>query len=197
MYATQHQDDFVDIALGRRKHGFFVDIGAGCIDPKTESNSFAFEERGWHGIAIDIDAERMKGRLCTTVICPIGDGQNGTRTVSSILFEHSCPKTVDYLSVDVDGLDFLAVKSFVEAGWRFKVATIEHDLYSQRPGTQESKNAVFSLLANQGYVRVVDNVGHKATIGRWHDGYPFEDWYIDPSVVDYKTLVAALRGSIL
>jgi hypothetical protein len=96
--------------------------------------------------------------------------------------------------VDIDGLDFVAVKSFVEGGYRFKVATVEHDLYSNRPFAEASKRDVFFLLASQGYVRVVDNAGTRATVGRWHDGYPFEDWYIDPYHVDYKTLVSALRG---
>jgi hypothetical protein len=48
------------------------------------------------------------------------------------------------------------------------------------------------LLEANGYVKIVDNVGHMAKIGSLHQGYAFEDWYIDPLVVDYLATLQKL-----
>ena len=46
--------------FGRRKHGFYVDIGA--HHPKRFSNTFHFYKRGWNGINIDADMKFFKHR---------------------------------------------------------------------------------------------------------------------------------------
>ena len=193
MYSEAYQDKFVDIALGNQAHGFFVDVGAGCDDPKHGSNTLMFEERGWEGVAIDADSSRMAGRSCKCISCMIGDGSNETSLLGKLLKEEtSTPDLVDYLSIDLEGQDFNAVKSFCEEGYRFKVATIEHNLYSRNPGVDELKRDIFLFLAQAGYVRVVDNVGNRADAEDLHRGWAFEDWYIDPKQVNYMELMAAL-----
>jgi hypothetical protein len=191
-YSQASQDDFVDLALGSPLTGYFVDVGAGCDDPKIESNSLIFEERGWNGIAIDMDPFRLQGRKCKCYFSKIGDGTNGTESLGQILIFNECPKVVDYLSVDLEGIDLIATRSFIENGFRFKVATIEHNLYSFNPGVADLKRDICSLLEANGYVKIVDNVGHMAKIGSLHQGYAFEDWYIDPLVVDYLATLQKL-----
>lgn len=195
-YSQASQDVFVDLVLNHPQQGYFVDVGAGCDDPKTESNSLLFEERGWKGIAIDMNSDRLRGRTCKTVTAMIGDGTNGTSSLASILDQHQVPKEIDYLSIDLEGLDLKAVVSFVESGYRFKVLTIEHNLYSMNPGVDVLKRDIFLFLSNHNYVRVGDNIGSRATIEDFHRGWAFEDWYIDPSQVSYSRAIKIMRGEL-
>jgi hypothetical protein len=193
MYSQASQDDFVDLVLNNQKNGYFIDVGGGCTDPKTESNSLLFEERGWKGIVVDGDVNRMKDRSCICVTTMIGDGSSGTKKLGDILKENNVPSVVDYLSIDIEGQDFNAVKSFIESGYTFKVATIEHNLYSQNPGVVELKSNIFNLLSLNGYIRVVDNAGHQATFDNLHRGWSFEDWYINPNHAKYKEIIQKLK----
>lgn len=51
-----------DIALrelfGRRRTGFYVDVG--CYHPRKFSNTYALHRRGWHGINIDMEADKIR-----------------------------------------------------------------------------------------------------------------------------------------
>lgn len=194
MYSQASQDDFVDLVLNKQASGYFVDVGGGCADPKVESNSLLFEERGWKGIVLDGDVNRMQNRSCICVTAMIGDGSSETRKLGDILKENDAPSIVDYLSIDIEGQDFNAVKSFVESGYTFKVATIEHNLYSQNPGVGELKANIFNFLSLNGYVRVVDNAGHQASLDNLHAGWPFEDWYINPKYTRYKEVIEKLKA---
>lgn len=188
-YAQAAQDQFADVALGNSKTGFFVDVGAACTYFPTGSNSYCFEERGWTGIAIDGDQDpaRRNKRGCVSLTRMVGNGE-GKIPLGELLAENNCPVIVDYLSIDLDGDDFDAIKSFVESGFTFKVLTFEHDLYSQRPGSERTKWDTLAFLSQHGYIRVVDNVGDRATLASVHTGNAFEDWYINPKYVDYKAL---------
>lgn len=177
--------------------GFFVDVGAGCDPGGIGSNSLMFEQRGWEGIAIDGDPSRLSVRDCRTckpIACFIGDGTNDTRILSDVLAENGCPELVDYLSIDIEGNDFKAVKAFIDCGYSFKVATIEHNLYSRNPGVDELKRDIFDFLSIKGYVRIVDNAGHMAVAEDLHRGWPFEDWYINPKHINYRDAITKIKS---
>jgi hypothetical protein len=193
MYSQASQDDFVNLVLNNQQQGYFVDVGGGCADLKTESNSLLFEELGWKGLVVDADKSRFFNRTCSFEQAFVGDGNNGTQKLGNILEKHKVPKIVDYLSIDIDGPDFDAVKSFIESEYSFKVATIEHSIYSQNPGVYELKMNTFMLLSSCGYVRIVDNAGHRATLNNLHAGWPFEDWYINPKFVNYQEIIKKIR----
>jgi hypothetical protein len=195
MYSEACQDEFVNISLGQPKTGFFVDVGACCYDMNGKhhenrgSNTFMLEQMGWNGIAIDMDIAGLKHRKCKCISATIGDGTNETSLLGELLKKiDSTPQLVDYLSIDIEGQDFNAVKSFHDAGYRFKIATIEHNLYSRNPGVDQLKEDIFFFLSKLGYVRIVDNAGHRGTLKNLSIGYPYEDWYIDPNHIDYKWL---------
>jgi hypothetical protein len=191
------QDQFADLVLMSdngilQKDGFFVDVGAGT-EPEVDwggSNSLVFERRGWKGIAIDSDPNRLRGRSCICESCMIGNGFDGTTTLAEVLVKNNAPKVIDYLSVDVEGYDLIATASLIEAGYTFKVLTIEHNLYCQGP---KFKNEIFNYLSTKGYIRIVDNIGDLADIEDLHRRYVFEDWYIDPRLVDYRTTVSRMN----
>jgi len=193
MYSQASQDDFVNLVLNKQQQGYFVDVGGGCSDSKIESNSLFFEELGWKGLVVDADKTRFFNRNCYFEEALIGDGNNGTQKLADILVKHQVPKIVDYLSIDIEGQDFNAVKSFIESDYSFKVATIEHNLYSRNPGVVELKTMIFNFLASNGYVRVIDNAGHQATLKNLHMGWPFEDWYINPKYINYQEVSKKIR----
>ena len=183
MYSQAFQDEFVDIVLDSQKHGFYVDVGGACDDHKAGSNSLLFEERGWDGIIVDGEPKnRMNGRKCKFVEAFIGEG-NGMQPLGQILKQNGVPQIVDYLSIDIEGQDYYALKSFLNEGFEFKVATIEHNLYSRNPWVDAMKNNIFNILNSRGYVRVVENAGHCATLHNFHTGWAFEDWFVNPKYV--------------
>ena len=195
MYSQAYQDKFVDIVLDSPTEGFFVDVGAGCDDERgIGSNSLMFEQRGWKGIAIDAGgAARLKNRSCKCVGCYIGDGTGETKILSDVLKENDCPQIIDYLSLDIDGFDLIALKSFFDTGYEFKVATVEHNLYSLDPKYKGWKEQFFDLMSRNGCIRVVDNVGHMAFAGNLHNGWAFEDWYINPKYVNYRDVMSKIN----
>jgi len=50
-YAQSGEDIVVDIELGKKKKGFYVDIGA--YHPKMFSNTYLFYKKGWSGLCVD------------------------------------------------------------------------------------------------------------------------------------------------
>jgi hypothetical protein len=182
MYAEAFQDEFVYETLGSPSYGVFVDIGGGCDDHTKGSNSLFFEEKGWGGIVIDADINRIRGRKAKCVAAFIGD-EPGMTPICSVLNEHSIPNLVDYLSIDIDGKDYYVLKAFLDGGFDFKICTIEHDIYSGNPEAPCTKSNIFNLMTSRGYVRIAENVGNRGVRGNLYQGWPYEDWYINPKYI--------------
>lgn len=51
MYAQDGEDDILARFFGEQADGCFVDVGA--MDGVTYSNTYLFEQRGWHGLCIE------------------------------------------------------------------------------------------------------------------------------------------------
>jgi len=83
----------------------------------------------------------------------------GTITLSDLLRKNSAPKYIDYLSLDTEGSEYEILKAFSFNEYSFGVITVEHNYSS-------SRELVFSLLTENGYVRKFENISR-------HD-----DWYI-------------------
>jgi hypothetical protein len=193
MYSQAFQDEFVNIVLDSQKHGFYVDVGGACDDHKTGSNSLLFEERGWDGIIVDGEPKnRMNGRKCKFVEAFIGEG-DGMQPLGKILMQNGVPQLVDYLSIDIEGQDYYALKSFLNEGFEFKVATIEHNLYSRNPWVDAMKSNIFNILHSRGYVRVVENAGHSACLEDFHRGWAFEDWFVNPKYVTSEQVALRIK----
>lgn len=183
MYSQAFQDEFVDIVLDSQRQGFYVDVGGACDDHKNGSNTLMFEERGWDGIIIDGEPKnRMAGRKCNFIEAFIGE-ESGMQALGKILKEQNVPQLVDYLSIDIEGQDYYALKSFLNEGFEFKVATIEHNLYSRNPWVDAMKSNTFNILNSKGYVRLVENAGDRASLEDFHRGWAFEDWFINPKYI--------------
>jgi FkbM family methyltransferase len=178
-----------------KRNGFFVDIGAS--DGLYLSNTYALEKKlGWKGICIEADRIRYKD-LCTnrtsTNVClatrnykgycsfnrdtldgfvEIASQTGNTKcdTLDNILIDNNSPKKIDYVSVDIEGLEYEVLLSFNFLNWDIKLLTIEHNLYLNGP---IEKKKIYDLMIKSGFERVKENV-----LAPTKDGMvPFEDWF--------------------
>jgi hypothetical protein len=194
MYSEAFQDEFVDIVLKDQKQGYFVDVGGGCHEQKGGSNTLMFEEKGWKGIIVDVDPNRMVGRSCICAASWIGDGSENSKKLGDVLKENNVPNLIDYLSIDIEGQDFNALKSFIDSGFISKVVTIEHNVFLGNPEVTQLKANIFNLLTLNGYVRIVDNAGNCANAKNFNLGIPFEDWYINLKHINYSDTIQRIKA---
>jgi FkbM family methyltransferase len=178
-----------------KRNGFFVDIGAS--DGLYLSNTYALEKKlGWNGICIEADRSRYKD-LCinrtSTNVCKATRNYNGycsfnrdaldgfveiesqagntkCDTLENILIDNNSPKMIDYMSVDIEGLEYEVLSSFDFLNWYVKLLTIEHNLYLDGP---TEKKKIYDLMIKSGFERVKENVLAPTK----HGMVPFEDWF--------------------
>ena len=151
-YSQEGEDLVLKRIFGRKRNGFYVDVGA--HHPQRFSNTYFFYKQGWRGINIDampgsmkefdrtrpedINIEQPIADIKTVLtyyafnepalntffkeLAEERDGKNGfhiaftkdieTTTLEAILDQHlPTGKTIDFLSIDVEGLDFNILKS--------------------------------------------------------------------------------------
>jgi hypothetical protein len=86
---------------------------------------------------------------------------------------------IDYLQLDIDPSEqtLNCLKKIPLDEYRFSVITYETDLYQDSPDFAEESREIF---ASYGYELVIKNVSNQ--------GNPFEDWYVDPNVVDRRLI---------
>lgn len=150
--------------------GWFLDIG--CCDPIEISNTYALEELGWGGLLVDNDPGAV--RLCILHRSnPTIQADGTTLDWREALDRFELPKTLDYLSLDVDAATLPTLQNLMLANRRFRVATIEHDSYRFGPGPRDAMRAI---LEKAGYLLICADVCSS-------DSIPYEDWWVDPKLV--------------
>lgn len=85
-------------------------------------------------------------------------------SLEDLLDEYNSPKTIDYLSIDTEGSEFLILENFNFDKYKFKVITCEHNFTANR-------ERIFKLLTKNGYVRI------------WSEFTQFDDWYINSELI--------------
>ena len=156
------------------QNGFYVEVGA--FDPFITSNTYILEtEFNWRGFGIEILPECVANFHTRSNPCLCKDA---TITNYKALFEkYNAPKQINYLQLDIEPADntLEALKKMPLDEYRFSVITFEHDAYQDPDGARVQKEAR-GILESYEYQLVVENLQHE-----WR---AFEDWYVDPSVVD-------------
>lgn len=172
-YSQAFQDMFVLTMLNGKTGGTYVEIGGdhGVIISNTYLLESVFN---WKGVAFEIDPDRATGyNELRKNKCQCVDAL--TVNYSEVFKKKKFPKQIDYLQLDIDPAEqtLNCLKKIPLEEYRFSVITYETDVYQDGPDVaEESRN----ILLSHGYELVVKNVSNC--------GNAFEDWYVDPSVID-------------
>lgn len=184
-YSQAGQDRYVQTMLQGKRNGRYIEIGA--FDPVNISNTFSLEnEFSWSGFSLDIVPNFVDKFNSTRVNeCFLADGTK---------FDYG--GKIKELWGDIDRIDYPQVNcELVETTfnslcavpldrYRFSVITFETEFYSSG---RQYRDLSRSYLWNHGYFLVASNVNN---IG----GDPFEDWWIDPTVINsdvYEKIVCS------
>ena len=195
-YSQVDQDLWVLEMLNNKKNGYFLDVGA--YDGIKYSNSLLLEKDfDWTGLLIEAHPDNfntLKNNRKNTLVPYAVSDYNG-----KIIFENECgtgskvveknglsidcitfekmfemynvPNYIDYISLDIEGMEYLSLTKFPFDKYKFKLLTVEHNLYMSG---SENKEKIKDILLKNGYVIYKENVSHNEL--------PFEDWYINPNI---------------
>lgn len=196
-YSQAGQDEWVMQMLGHPQTGFFVEVGA--YDGIQTSNTYALEQAGWKGVCIEANPDVFEllrqNRASTNIHAAATDGTGsvwfagdrivgegeGTKVrggaLDDLLWEVRAPRTIDYLSIDIEGGELDVLSNFDFDEFYIRLMTVEHNLYCEGPGP---KDALFELLSGAGFIRVREDVKCLDPNPLYHL-QPYEDWYCHES----------------
>jgi hypothetical protein len=185
-YSQAFQDMFALSILDGKKDGTYVEIGGdhGVII----SNTYLLETQfNWNGVSFEIDPEKVNGyNSIRDNKCICADAL--TFDYTKLFEEKKFPKQIDYLQVDIEPAwqTLNALKALPLNDYRFSVITYETDVYKDGPDAGEE---AMEILLSLGYQLVVRNVANLNN--------PYEDWYVDPQVVNPKIVEKFINSSRL
>jgi hypothetical protein len=183
-YSDAAQDQFVAHILNFKKDGYCVDIGS--CHSIISNNTFVFQELGWTSVSVEINSEYNSSY--SSRINGTHYNEDALKVKYKEAFEENeFPKTIDYLSLDVDTLSLSVLKILPFDEYRFKVITIEHDAYLYGDEYRAEQRKVLTKL---GYRLICSNIlvpnpGH---VGYNGEPCPFEDWWVYPEEFESELL---------
>lgn len=193
-YSQSGQDEWVNQFFNSKKKGFFIEVGA--YDGIQTSNTYFFEKNlDWDGICIEANPQifqKLKvNRKSKNINLAVNDFKGecffggdkvtnqGTKvscdTLNNILIQNSCPKIIDYLSLDIEGFEIVALESLDFDYFEIGLITVEHNSYLVG---EDNKNKIFDLLTKKGFTRTNNDVVCEDTNPLWYKK-PYEDWYVN------------------
>jgi len=170
-YSTHGQDRWIiERVFPEKRHGWFVDSGAGP-DGIKGSNTYALESQfGWTGLLVEAIEQQSalirKNRSATVEQCCLNDTRGEVEFVIhewpglssmpqhlsepdlvdarfdreqfrkvripaaplwELLRHHNAPHVIEYLSLDIEGAEWIALKDFPFGEFRFLAMTIERN----------------------------------------------------------------------
>jgi FkbM family methyltransferase len=81
-------------------------------------------------------------------------------SLGDLLEKYSAPKSIDYISIDVEGAEMEILKNFQFDKYAVKIWTIEHNF------EEKMRLEIFELMSRHGYARKFVNISHQ------------DDWYV-------------------
>jgi hypothetical protein len=120
IYSTTGEDGIVEKIFSVIKPTSFFAVEVGAWDGFLYSNTAYLESKGWRRIGFE--ANKKRAGKCPTVIHTFVTPKN----INKLLKEHNVPEDVDFISIDIDSLDF-----YVWASLEYmpKVVCIEHNYF--------------------------------------------------------------------
>ena len=183
------QDEWVCASLNNKRGGYFIDVGA--CDGVWFSNTYVLEkELGWTGICVEPArtpfAELIQTRNCICVNKAVYDRTGMVKfheydgavwkghidsmgydidciTLRDLIKEYDCPKIIDYISIDVEGLEYEILTGFPFEDYKARIWTVEHNDW-----TGEKKKKMREFMVSHGFKHLPDSEKSQ--------GY-FEDWF--------------------
>jgi FkbM family methyltransferase len=196
-YSQSDQDKWVLEFLKFKRNGFFIEIGA--YDGIQTSNTYTMEKFfDWDGICIEANphvfSQLVSNRKSKNLNVAVNDyygkcffwGDKITKegfeipcdTLDNLLTQNECPKNIDYISIDIEGYEYVVLKNFDFSKWNIGLMTVEHNLYMGNEENINNKNNIYDLLSRNGFTRMVENAPcldeHPSVFN-----LPYEDWYIN------------------
>lgn len=168
------QESFVLSVLHGKMHGYYVEVGG--YHATEISNTHLLESTyGWTGVALEIDSNRAAA-YNQSRSNPCIEADAITFDYAAYFAEHDFPKRIDYLQLDIEpASQTTACLLNMPMEYRYSIITFEHDLYvteSNLAFKQQGRD----FLEEHGYRCVIDNMCN------------FEDWYVDPQIIDMPFL---------
>ncbi len=171
-----------------KRDGYYVEIGA--FDPFIDSNTLNLDkEYGWKGFGVEIREDKaaefknIRSNPCLAIDATIADYRQ-------LFIEHNAPKQIDYLQLDIEPAEhtLAALMLMPLEEYRFSVITFEHDLYFSEVNHLFKNKARF-VLESYGYQLVAEDINHG-------ENKPFEDWYVDPTVIPESIWALAVSQNV-
>ena len=186
------QDEWVCKMLNNKRNGYFLDIGA--CDGVFFSNTWYLEkELGWSGVCVEpsktaflsLDKEReciclnaaVYNRTDTAIFHEYKDDiwRGHIDTVGyevpcisfiDLLERYESPHIIDYISIDIEGLEYEILTGFPFGEYKSRLWSIEHNSDEKN----EKRDKVRKFMGERGYPYVPLEA---RTCGF------FEDWFYD------------------
>lgn len=199
-YSQAEQDKWVYEFYNGKKNGYFVEVGA--FDGIGDSNTYFLEKSlDWKGISIEANKQIFdklcKNRNSTNINIAINsfkgqcsfDGYTVNNkldntlvecdTLNQVLLDADANKNIDYLSLDIEGLEYEALESLDFNYWNIGLITVEHNLYCT---DSIKKDKIYNFLIKNNFIREKEDVlclhPHPSVYGK-----PYEDWYINKNTL--------------
>lgn len=170
-YSDAKQDQFAANILQFKQNGYYLDIGS--CNSMISNNTYFFQNLNWKGICVEIESSYNESYNNRKDCIYIND--DATKLdYKQILDENKFPKTIDYLSLDIDTLSLVVLKKLPFEDYKFSVITIEHDAYLYGDKYQKEQR---KILADNGYELICSNVFVQQP-GFDKPECPFEDWWV-------------------
>ena len=200
-YSQAQQDRWVCDFFNYKKNGYFIDVGAS--DGIGASNTYFLEKYlNWNGISIEANEDTFnllsRNRMSTNINIAINsfkgecsfDGYTVNdkagnimvkcNTLNQVLLDANTNRDIDYFSLDIEGLEYLALESLDFNYWNIGLITVEHNLYCT---DSTEKNKIYDLLTKNNFIREKEDVlcldPHPSVYGK-----PYEDWYINKNILN-------------
>ena len=169
-YSQAAQDEFVHTLCykltNKQDTGYYLELGA--WHPISINNTYALEQKhNWRGLSIDISSQfdtlwKQQRKNPLHVV-------DATKADYKTLLK-TYPKTIDYLSLDINNQYVQALNKIPFDEYTFKIITIEHDQYRHGPRIRAQER---KFLHAQGYYLLCPDIQCRRG--------SFEDWWIHPS----------------
>lgn len=172
-----NQEEYVLNVLNEKRNGFYVEIGVGHW--KNINNTYLLETQyNWTGVGLEINDyhcnqyNRHRRNPCV-------NADAITFNYEKYFELNGFPKQIDYLQMDIDPPErtLECLKNLPLKKYRFTVITFEHDLFQNREKNLPIKNEAQEILKSYGYFMTAEDIVCE------HMHFPFEDWWVDPTVI--------------